>query len=91
MSELIPLDWYHNKKILLAEEKMFACFPRYCGHMSMVPNLDDFYTLESTNNTKMLVHNHHGIALISNICRHRQAIMRQGKGNQQYVFCPAHH
>jgi nitrite reductase/ring-hydroxylating ferredoxin subunit len=38
----------------------------------------------------MLVRNPDGIELLSNVCRHRQAIMLNGRGNARNIVCPLH-
>jgi choline monooxygenase len=37
-----------------------------------------------------LVRNSNGVELLSNICRHRQATMLEGRGNAQHIVCPIH-
>jgi len=49
----------------------------------MVPNVGDYQVLETTHNAAMLVHNANGVEMISNICRHRQAMMYEGRGSSQ--------
>jgi len=39
---------------------------------------------------KVLVRNANGIELLSNVCRHRQAILLEGRGNAQNIVCPLH-
>jgi choline monooxygenase len=46
--------------------------------------------LAARDNAQMLMRGPHGIELLSNICRHRQAIMLNGKGNAQNIVCPIH-
>ena len=38
----------------------------------------------------MLVRNAQGIELLSNVCRHRQAKMFDGRGNANNIVCPLH-
>jgi len=56
----------------------------------MVPNVGDYRVLEWSANAKMLVHNEKGIDLLSNVCRHRQALMMKGRGNTKNIVCPVH-
>jgi len=56
----------------------------------MVPDIGDYHTLAWTDHARMLVHNDAGIDLLSNVCRHRQAIMLEGRGNAQNIVCPLH-
>lgn len=54
---------------------IFRRSARYVGHEKMVPNLGDWYALPQDEHSRMLVRNESGVELISNVCRHRQALM----------------
>ena len=56
----------------------------------MVPNPGDYQTLAWRDNAQMLVRNDGGVELLSNICRHRQAIMFDGRGSVPNIVCPIH-
>jgi phenylpropionate dioxygenase-like ring-hydroxylating dioxygenase large terminal subunit len=56
----------------------------------MVPNAGDYHTLAWMDHGRMLVRNESGVELLSNVCRHRQAIMLEGRGNAQNIVCPVH-
>jgi phenylpropionate dioxygenase-like ring-hydroxylating dioxygenase large terminal subunit len=56
----------------------------------MVPNVGDYYTLAWRDDAQVLVRNASGVELLSNICRHRQAIMLSGRGNAPNIVCPIH-
>lgn len=87
----LPVSWYLDPAIYAIEQKfLFPAAAQYIGHQLMVPNQGDFHTLEWMNNGKALVNNQRGIELISNVCRHRQALMLNGKGNTQHIVCPLH-
>ena len=87
----LPVSWYVDPAIYALEEKiLFPFVPKYVGHELMVPATGDFHTLSWMNHGKALVHNQNGIELISNVCRHRQALMLNGKGNTQHIVCPLH-
>ncbi len=78
----LPVSWYCDPAIYAAEQRLlFARAPSYVGHELMVPNVGDYCALESRDNAQALVRNPEGIELVSNICRHRQAIMLKGRGN----------
>jgi choline monooxygenase len=90
-SPQLPVDWYIDPHIHEIEKKLlFDNGPGYIGHELMVPNVGDYHTLEWMNHAKMLVRNEQGIELLSNICRHRQAIMLKGKGHSRNIVCPLH-
>jgi choline monooxygenase len=87
----LPVDWYLDPEILAIEKHiLFDQGPGYVGHEVMVPNIGDFYVPEWMNNAKILVRNEHGIELLSNICRHRQALLLKGRSNTKSIVCPIH-
>jgi len=84
-----PLGWYFDPGILEVEQRLlFAQGPNYVGHELMVPNQGDYHVLRG--DAQILVRNQNGVELLSNICRHRQAIMLEGRGNAQHIVCPIH-
>ena len=87
----LPASSYCDPAVLEAERRLlFARGPGYVGHELMVPNPGDYYALAWRDNAQALVRNAHGVELLSNVCRHRQAIMLEGKGNAQNIVCPIH-
>ena len=88
----LPISSYFDPGIYQREQqKLFAKGPRYLGHELSVPNLGDYYTLPHEGEGRALVRNASGIELISNVCRHRQATMLQGRGNTgSNIVCPLH-
>jgi len=87
----LPVSWYCDAGVYAAEQRaLFARGPGYVGHELMVPNPGDYYALDWRDNAQVLVRNGDGIELLSNICRHRQAIMLKGRGNAQNIVCPIH-
>ena len=79
-------------------EHLFKHGPRYVGHTLSVPEVGDYHALAHENEGRALVHTPQGIQLISNVCRHRQAVMLKGRGNLNdparamggNVVCPLH-
>jgi choline monooxygenase len=87
----LPIAWYLDPDILDLEKRViFSAGPGYAGHEIMVPNIGDYYVPEWTSNAKMLVRNHVGIELLSNVCRHRQSLLLKGRGNTRNIVCPIH-
>lgn len=87
----LPVSWYTDPAIYAVEEKhLFPAAPRYIGHSLMTPEQGNFYAIPWMDEAKALVNNGNGINLISNICRHRQAIMLSGKGHARNIVCPLH-
>ncbi|WP_137939108.1 aromatic ring-hydroxylating dioxygenase subunit alpha [Chitinivorax sp. B] len=87
----LPVHWYFDEHILeIEKEVLFKYGPGYVGHELMTPEIGDYQTLEWMGHSKMLVRNEHGVELLSNVCRHRQAIMLKGNGNATNIVCPLH-
>ena len=75
--------------------RIFSHSPRYLGHELAVPELGDYHALPHEGEGRALVHTERGVELISNVCRHRQALMLRGRGNAYAngggnVVCPLH-
>ena len=87
----LPINWYTDASIYALEQQtLFAQAPEYVGHELMVPNSGDFYTLDWLDKAYMLVNQASNISLMSNVCRHRQAIILDGCGNTNNIVCPLH-
>jgi len=77
-------------------ERIFQHSPRYLGHELSIPEIGDYQTLLHEGEGRALVHTRDGIELISNVCRHRQAVMLRGRGNVGVsggggnIVCPLH-
>ncbi len=83
---------YFDPEVLARErERIFARLPRYVGHEASVPNPGDFHALPQESEGRALVRTTQGVELLSNVCRHRQAIMLRGRGHTRgHVVCPLH-
>ena len=87
----LPVAWYVDPDIYALEQKyLFAKAPHYLGHELMVPNVGDYHVLDWTGEAKCLVRQQEVISVISNVCRHRQAIMLKGHGHTKNIVCPIH-
>jgi phenylpropionate dioxygenase-like ring-hydroxylating dioxygenase large terminal subunit len=87
----LPVSWYFDPAHFALEKKLlFDAGPNYVGHELMVPNPGDYHTLSWKDHAQTLVRNAGGVELLSNVCRHRQAIMLEGRGNAQNIVCPFH-
>lgn len=90
-SPQLPVSWYFDPAVYEVEKRLlFDQGPGYVGHELMVPNPGDYYALEWLGNAKALVRNETGVELLSNICRHRQAVILKGRGNEKNIVCPVH-
>ena len=86
-----PASWYCDPRLLEAElATLYPRGPGYVGHELMVPEVGDYQALPARDNAQALIRNASGIELVSNICRHRQAVMLKGRGNVPNIVCPLH-
>src|SRR5262245_24526743 len=87
----LPVAWYHDPEIFALEKKLlFDAGVGYVGHELMVPERGDDQTLAWLDHAKFLVRNDDGVELLSNVCRHRQSIMLEGRGRLDTIVCPLH-
>src|SRR5258706_202345 len=87
----LPVSWYFDPDIFAREKNLlFDGGSNYVGHELMVREVGDYQTLAWMDHAKMLVRNETGVELLSNVCRHRQSLMLEGKGNAQNIVCPLH-
>jgi len=78
----LPVASYFDASLYAREmERIFQGGPRYVGHALSVPEAGDYYALPQEQGGRALVRNGSGIELISNVCRHRQALMLKGRGS----------
>ncbi len=83
---------YFDEALFREEQRLiFESGPRYVGHELSVQEIGDHHALAQELEGRALVRTADGIELISNVCRHRQAIMLRGRGNTRgNVVCPLH-
>ena len=87
----LPVSWYFDEKIFELEKRLlFDAGPGYVGHELMVPEAGNYRSLEWLDHAKLLTHRADGFHQLSNVCRHRQAIMLQGSGTAENIVCPIH-
>ena len=95
----LPVQSYFDAELFRRElETLFKPGPVYVGHAAYVPEVGDFYALPQENEGRALIRTEQGITLVSNVCRHRQAVMLKGKGNLKdpslgmggHIVCPLH-
>src|SRR5262249_61626018 len=82
----LPVSSYFDEALFRRElELIWQRGPRYLGHELAVPQLGDYHTLAHEGEGRALLRTPRGIEVISNVCRHRQAVMlaRRGPGPGQ--------
>lgn len=76
LTSQLPVDFYFDPNILKKEQKhIFANSSIYIGNEKMVPEPGDWRTLAHEGGGRVLLRDQHGIKLLSNVCRHRQALI----------------
>ena len=87
----LPVSAYFDQALYEREiELLFKQGPGYIGHELMVPTAGDYFALPAEKEGRLLVRGEQGIELLSNVCRHRQAVMLNGRGNAAQIVCPLH-
>jgi choline monooxygenase len=96
----LPVTSYSDEALFQRElETIFQSGPRYVGHQLTVPEAGDYFVLPQESGGRVLVRSHDGVELLSNVCRHRQAIILKDKGSLKTqaqssgggnIVCPLH-
>jgi choline monooxygenase len=87
----LPVAWYFDAEVFAREKALlFDAGANYVGHELMVPGAGDYHTLSWEDHARVLVRNDSGVQLLSNVCRHRQSIMLEGRGHLENIVCPLH-
>ena len=88
----LPVSSYFDEGLFRSEQELiFQHSPRYLGHELAVPELGDYLALPQEGEGRALVRTAEGVELVSNVCRHRQAVMLKGRGHtRQHIVCPLH-
>lgn len=88
----LPVASYFDEALYQRElASIFNAMPQYVGHELAIPHVGHYHTLQQEAGGRALLRTARGVELISNVCRHRQAIMLKGRGAQQgQIVCPLH-
>ena len=99
-SQLSVYSYFDQVLFEREREILFAQGPQYVGHAASVPEIGDYHALAHEHEGRALVHTERGVQLLSNVCRHRQAVILKGRGSLHDVakgsaggkiVCPLHH
>ncbi|MGZ5194794.1 MAG: aromatic ring-hydroxylating oxygenase subunit alpha [Ramlibacter sp.] len=92
----LPVSSYFDEALFASERDTIFQRSRYVGHELSVPNEGDFHALPQEGEGRALLRTHAGVELISNVCRHRQAVILKGRGSVRAsgsagnIVCPIH-
>jgi len=105
-SPQLPVSAYFDEDLFARERALiFNNAALYVGHEKAVPQVGDWRRLAQEGGGRVLVRNPQGVELLSNVCRHRQALILGGetggvagtakpKGNLAtaggHIVCPLH-
>ncbi len=99
-SSQLPVSSYFDPALFQRElDTIFQRGPRYVGHALSVPHVGDYHALPQEREGRALVRTPRGVDLVSNVCRHRQAVILKGRGSLQAtqpgssggnIVCPLH-
>lgn len=92
ITQLPPAAYFDQELFELEMQTIFRKMPQYVGHALCAPEPGNYHTLKQEGEGRVLVHTAEGVELLSNVCRHRQAIMLRDQGNlpNGNLTCPLH-
>jgi phenylpropionate dioxygenase-like ring-hydroxylating dioxygenase large terminal subunit len=88
----LPVTSYFDERLFREEQRrIFEPCPRYLGHGLALPEVGDYLTLAQESEGRALLRTASDVQLVSNVCRHRQALMLRGRGHTgEHIVCPLH-
>ncbi len=88
----LPANSYFDEDVFGDERALiFEPGPRYVGHELWAGEPGEYRTLAHEAEGRALVRDAQGLRLVSNVCRHRQALMLRGHGQtREHIVCPIH-
>jgi choline monooxygenase len=88
----IPARWYTESAFLDAERRrVFARTWQAVGHAVSVAAPGDYFGCEITGEPVLVARGKDGrLRAFSNVCRHRGALLAEGRGHAQVIKCPYH-
>ena len=102
LASQLPVQHYFDPAILAQERRqIFDRSARYIGHEKMVPHAGDWRTLPQESGGRVLLRDRTDVRLLSNVCRHRQALMLGAQSGEACaagnlcstggrILCPLH-
>ena len=80
LASQLPVHHYFDPAVLARERRhIFERSACYVGHEKMVPDPGDWRTLAHEGGGRVLLRDRTDVRLLSNVCRHRQALMLGGQ------------
>jgi choline monooxygenase len=91
-AETLPSYWYSQPQVVLDERrKIFGATWQLVGHLELVQNPGDFFTVEVAGEPVVILRDQdHTLQAFFNVCRHRGGPLAKGKGNCKALQCEYH-
>ena len=91
-SQLSVSAYFDEQLFRREQELIFQHGPRYVAHELAIPEPGDYYALPQEGEGRVALRRPDGgVELLSNVCRHRQAVMLRGRGQTAAnIVCPLH-
>lgn len=90
MAEICLEQYFSHDHLRSEQETVFKNSPVYLGHQTMVPEVNDYAVIDQDGSSQIMIHRPNGVQIMSNVCRHRQALMLEGRGQIENIVCPLH-
>ena len=89
----MPKSYYTDPKLLdIEREQLFGKEWICIGRSEEINNGGDYMTFQLCDEPLVAVRGEDGkIRVLSNVCRHRGALLAEGRGNRHRLVCPYHH
>ena len=88
----IPANWYLDPAFLERErERIFQCLWQWVGRAEDISRPGDYFAASLLDEPIVVARDHDSrLRGLSNVCRHRAALIAQGKGSGKLLQCPYH-
>jgi phenylpropionate dioxygenase-like ring-hydroxylating dioxygenase large terminal subunit len=90
-AETLPREAYTSQAFFdLEVEKIFRRDWLCVGHVSQIPNVGDYFSVDVLSELLVVVRGADRVRVMSRICLHRWAPVVEGRGNTKVLSCPFH-
>ena len=87
----LPVSAYFDPQLCQREQaELFQRGHAMSGTALAVPEVGDYLALAQEGEGRALVRSSQGVELVSNVCRHRQAVMLKAGQHRSNIVCPLH-
>ncbi len=91
LAATLPPQAYNSDAFFqLENQKIFREDWLFIGHVSQVPNVGDYFSLDIIDEPLLCTRSDDGIRVMSRVCLHRWVPIIEGSGNARAFVCPFH-